>query len=314
MQASTAPIPAKLAPTAVRLAALWVLGVTSIKLFRGSPNDLPAIIRDHFFGPKLNFNLSIGIELSCAFVAMLYPRRGFAPLTALSVVFIGVLTYLISIGATSCGCFGGAIKFSPWLMLTVDASLLACMLATKPWTSIRPTKFPALLAGVAVIAAFAAPWLLIKTATIPAPVNTTVDGSVPAVWQLPPKPWPRYVDVHFEKHIGDSIHSTELAPWMDTHAYQMDAAWIFYRVTCPHCADYLRQLSNEYTGEQMYVLVRVIDPDDEEKKPWLVDQMPPGEKAELPGEVDFVLTPGGTPCEVVLEHGIVKTATYRAEE
>jgi hypothetical protein len=307
------PLREKLAPAAVRLAALWVLTVTSIKLFKGSPNDLPVIIRDHFFGPKLNFNLSIGVELSCALVAMLYPRRGFALLAALSVVFIGVLVYLISIGATSCGCFGGAIKFSPWAMLSVDGALLALMLATRPW-ALPPSKAPAIPIALAVAASFAAPWLLISTATVAPLVTPPIDGTVPAAWHLPAKPWPRYVEDHFEREIGKSIHTTELARWMDTHAVQTDATWIFYRVTCDHCAAYLRRLSNEFTGTQVYVFVRKVEPDDDTKKPWAVDEMPPGDKVELPSELDFVLTPENTPIELVLEGGIIKSATYRGEE
>jgi hypothetical protein len=64
----------------------------------------------------------------------------------------------------------------------------------------------------------------------------------------------------------------------------------------------------------VYVFVRKVEPDDDTKKPWAVDEMPPGDKVELPSELDFVLTPENTPIELVLEGGIIKSATYRGEE
>jgi hypothetical protein len=314
MQDSHASLRAKLAPAAVRLAALWVLSVTSIKLFKGSPNDLPEFIRRHFFGPEINFNLSIGVELACVWLGLLHPRTGFAALTALSTVFISVLVYLISIGATSCGCFGGAIKFSPWLMLSVDGSLLALMLATTPWRSIRPKAFPTLIASIAIAVSFAAPWIKNPPRSVPDAPPVAVEANAGSAWQLPAKPWPNFVDWNATKWIGKSIHETKLAIWIDTHAHQTDGSWIFYRVMCPHCAAYLRRLFNEYDGSQTYVLVRVPESSDpEDKSNWEVEQVPPGEMVSLPGGINWDPSPN-TPCELVLEGGVLKSAEFRGEE
>jgi hypothetical protein len=303
----------KLAPRAVRLAALWVLTVTSIKLFKGSPNDLPPIIRDHFFGPKLNFNLSIGVELTGALLGLLHPRVGFALLTALMLLFVSVLLYLISQGATSCGCFGGAISFPPWAMLLVDGSLLACMLATRPWRSIRATRVPVVLGGIAALASFAAPWLLIRTSEVKAPLREqTQDGSLPAVWRLP-EPLPEYALLEPSTWIGKSIHETQLAVWMDTSAYPTDGSWVLYQVQCPHCRDYLRRMESEFaSAPRSYVLINLADHGDDDPEKREVDLMPPGDLVELPllARGWAGLTP---PWELVLEGGVVKDAQFRGD-
>jgi hypothetical protein len=281
--------------------------VTSIKLFKGSPNDLPPFIRDHFFGPQLNFNLSIGVELSCAFLALLHPRWGFAALSALMSFFVGVLLYLISQGATSCGCFGGAIKFPPWAMLSVDGSLLAFMLLTKPWSSIRKSKAPLALIGFATVVAFAAPWLLISTKKV-APPSATVDGSASAVWQLPAKPWPRYVDLPVEKWVGKPIRETELGPWIDTSVFPSENnRWVIYLHSCEHCRDYLRKLYNENPIDLDLVLIEIKD-----DRPRVVDLVPQTDwKAELSAEIQWVISP---PWELLLRGGVVQEAHFRAEE
>lgn len=298
---------AKLAPFAVRLAALWVGGVTAFKLFQGSPNALPPFIRDNFLGPTLNFNLSIGVELSCAFLALLHPRTGSIAMTALMCVFVGVLVYLITLGATSCGCFGGAIDFPPAGMLAIDGALLALILLTRPWSTIRPTKPPIVVASLVAVISFAAPWLVISTAKVTPLPSATVDGSQPAVWQPPVKPWPRYVNLKTADWPGKSIHELEFAPWLDTRALPSDAnRWVVYQHSCEHCRDYLRKLYNEAPVDPELVLVEIVD--SQERKVDLVPDTP--WKAVLPLEVDFVAS---YPWELTLEGGVIKAAHFRGD-
>jgi hypothetical protein len=284
--------------------------VTSIKLLKGSPNDIPSFIRDHFFGPQINFNLSIGVELACAFAALLYPRRMFAPLAALMTFFVGVLLVLIWQGATSCGCFGGAIKFPPWAMLCVDGSLLAFMLATRPWRAAGAARMPWPAIAMTTVIAFGAPWVLVRTGKVEAP--KPAEAGTAAVWQLPPKPWPNWAELPVESWVGKSIHETELAAWMDTHGYPTDATWIIYRVTCPHCAAYLRRLFNEFAAEpKQYVFVRLSEVDEEKTRVVDAAQMPPGEEAVLPAEVNWGNQP---PWELVLDGGVVRSAKFYGDE
>jgi hypothetical protein len=160
----------RLSPLSVRLPALWVLAVSSIKMWKGSPNDIPLIVRENSpLGTDATFYATISIELAFALVALLHPRLGWLLMSALMTVFVAVLLYLISIGATSCGCFGGAISLSPAGMLAIDGSLFAFLLATRPWRSIARTRtpWPAILAAAA--AGAAAPWVLVRNVTYEAP-------------------------------------------------------------------------------------------------------------------------------------------------
>ncbi|MCY3001990.1 MAG: hypothetical protein NTV21_09310 [Planctomycetota bacterium] len=343
----TAPTPfALLSPLSVRLPALWVLGVASIKMFGGSPNDIPEFLRTSFLGPDMAFFGAIMVELSFALVALVFPRWGWMLMSALYAVFLGVLTHLIATGAASCGCFGGAVSLSPASMMAIDGSFLALMLATRPWRAIPkgPTNWlvVALLAGLGA----AAPWILVENEQIevPAPVqvpptpaasapasNDTTNGAgagsqqpdannagtpPPAVavgaWRLPEK-FPQYVHLRPPEWVGKSIHETQLAVWMDTRAYPEDATWILYLETCSHCAEYLKQLEANFANDpKVYVFVRLSTDKDEVEQ--VVHIKPPGEQAALPKETSWVVSPQLPPWELVLEGGIVRSATAHGDE
>jgi hypothetical protein len=309
----------KLARVAVGLAALWVLGVSSIKLFLGTPSSLPPLVRDGWFGPDLNFRLSIAVELAFALVALIWPRRGFAPLALLYAVFVAVLVQLISQGAKSCGCFGGAITFPPALMISVDATLLVLMLAARPWKTISPGKPPYLALAAAVALAAIQPWIWIPPQP-PAPV------AVPPIAGGPEEPSPaaptnaqapverpRYVVLEPEDWAGKSIHETELAPWLDTWSLPGDATWVLYFVSCEHCERYLQRLKSEFADDpKLYVMVELGEKDGEERR--VVDpelDMPPGEHAKTPDDIQWVITP---PWELILEGHTVKEAVDRGKE
>ena len=343
----TAPTPfALLSPLSVRLPALWVLGVASIKMFWGSPNDIPDFLRTSFLGPDMAFFGAIMVELAFALVALAFPRWGWMLMSALYTVFLGVLTHLIASGAASCGCFGGAVSLSPASMLAIDGTFVALMLATRPWSAIpkRPTNWlvVALLAGVGA----AAPWLLVQNEQIelpppvqvptqpdpgstPAPVapngagestqQPATDGTnapPPAValggWRLPEK-FPQYVHIKPLEWIGKSIHETQLAVWMDTRAYPEDATWILYLETCSHCAEYLKELEASFASDpKVYVFVRLSTDKDEIEK--LVHIKPPGEEVALPKETSWVVSPQLPPWALVLEGGIVRSAVSHGDE
>lgn len=289
----------RLAPLSVRLAALWVLAVSAIKLFLGDPGSLPEPFRTHFLGPDLNFRLSISVEFAVAALALLHPRWGFLALCTLMGVFVPVLVYLLATGAESCGCFGGALKFPPAAMLAVDGSLLAFMLATRPLRSIAPRPAPKLALAASFAVAAALPWLVVPRAPT-APVESAQGG-----WRLP-QVLPRYAVLRPAEWEGQPIERSELAVWMDVAQHSPDATWILYRINCPHCAELLQRLAAEYpTDPKPYVLVAFREPRDEAER--VVHVLPPGEQVDLTDSVAWQIE---TPWTLLLEGGLVRRAQF----
>jgi len=160
---------------------------------------------------------------------------------------------------------------------------------------------------MAAAGAFAAPWLLIRTSEVALPPPVSVGDSAQA-WQLPPKPWPRFVDFPVAKWVGKPIREAQIAPWVDTSALPSDNnRWVIYRHSCEHCRDYLRQLHAATPVDPELVLIEILD-----DLPRAVDLMPDTPwKAELPKEVEWVFTP---PWELILGGGVIKSATFRGPE
>ncbi|MBM3990604.1 MAG: hypothetical protein FJ298_06285 [Planctomycetes bacterium] len=352
---------AKLSPLAVRLPALWILGVALIKLVAGSPADIPLFIRENplsqALGEQLNFQWIVAIELAFSLIALFVPRIGWWLVSTLLTVFVGVLLKLIAEGSTSCGCFGGAITLSPYAMLAIDGSLFAFLLFTRPWQAIPAAPLPlARLVPAALVGAvtpfMALPlvdgWRKSQTST-PTPTNTTgaavttptrpaplvlpqipnsnpgtsaarpnsADGLlVPSFdasgrWKLPDS-LPRWARLRPPEWIGKSIHDTDLAVWMDTRTYPEDGTWILYLETCSHCADYLKTLEASFASDpKLYVFVRLATDKDEAEG--VVTLKPPGEQAALPKEVTWVVGPELPPWELVLEGGVVRSATRHGD-
>ena len=366
---------AKLSPLAVRLPALWILGVALIKLTAGSPADIPIFIRENplsqALGEQLNFQLIVAIELAFALVALFVPRIGWKLVSALLTIFVGVLLKLIAEGSTSCGCFGGAISLSPYAMLAIDGSLFAFLLFTRPWQALPAAPLPlarlALAALVGVVTPFVAlplidSWRKAQATpsapTTPPNTDTTAPGTTtpagdtstsspklpapPALPQLPksnpnaanarpnsadgflvpsfdasgkwklPDSLPRWARLRPPEWIGKSIHDTDLAVWMDTRAFPEDGTWILYLETCSHCADYLKELEANFGSDpKLYVFVRLATDKDETEQ--VVKIKPPGEQAALPKEVTWVVGPELPPWELVLEGGMVRSATRHGD-
>lgn len=286
----------------VRLAALWILLGALFKLFVGSPNDLPPIVREFVLGPTLTFRLAIAIELSIALPALLLPRRLWGLVALQLAVFCAILVQLTLSGAESCGCFGSKVTLPPWAMLAIDGTLLALILLARPWRGERGgVRFLVPVAG-ALLFAWIAPFTLIDSG----------GGGAPSAASAPtnggdasdaPRALPRFVDWDVESWIGKPIGQTGLAALLDVALYPSDATWVLYSPTCGHCAEYLRRLEGEWVNDpKLYVLVEL--PGDE-GSPRAVDAMPPGEHAALPSEVAYVVTP---PWELVLEGGVVTHA------
>jgi hypothetical protein len=158
-----------LARVALTLGLLWLAAGALYKLFEGSPNDLPATVKEHSpLGALDTMRLAIGIELAVIGLVIAVPRIGWFFLSSAFAVFIAVLVPLALAGEASCGCFGGNISIDPKVMLAVDGALLVMILATRPW-SVLPRESG--LGAASLLPFFAvaalAPYGKIKPAVLP---------------------------------------------------------------------------------------------------------------------------------------------------
>jgi hypothetical protein len=291
------------APAVVRIVALWVLGVSLLKLASGSPNDLPAPVRELLFpalGADLAFRLTSAIELSVALVALLQPRLGWPLLGGLLAVFLVVLVQLVAAGAKSCGCFGPGLDVPPGVMLAIDGAGLAAILVARPWSSLPRGRPRFLWIALTLAAAWGLPWIALPPQEPAAPPTPAGEA-----WQ-PPAELPRYAELSPAAWVGKPLRETQLGRWLDVARYP-DGTWILYRVTCDHCAAHLARIAQGFVSDpKIYVFVRLSEPFKEAER--VVHELPPGEEAVLPRlEKGWVVE---APWELQVEGGIVTSAVF----
>ncbi len=297
----------RLALLAIRLSALWVLIVASIKLFQGSPSDLPLVVQNFMDGMDVGqkFRVVVAIELSVVFLAFLRPTWAWPLLVGMFSLFVAILVKLIAEGSDSCGCFGGAIKIKPATMLVLDGICLAGLIATRPWRNLLATPTPWLLTVTALAAAWVAPFLIFKNEQLP---TQQPDHSGTVAWQLPAKmPEFQVINPNKQAWLGKHVKETPLGALIDVDLYPQDATWILYRITCDHCAKELQAITNDpVLSQKLYVLVRIPEPDEEQFRQVLPAHYPPmHQEAILPPLARGYM--GQTPWTLELEGGVIKS-------
>jgi len=299
--------PQRFALIGIRLAALWVAAGALFKLFAGTPNDLPPVVRGLGLDPDLIFRLAIAVELTVVFAVLLRPRRSWPLIVALFLVFDVVLALLVGLlvrggGVTlfaalfspdvSCGCFGSTVTIPPGVMMSIDSALLVLVLASRPWRAgLRPLA-PVWVAGVLIAAGVAAPFAWIP----PAEWNPGAEGG--AAKQ-------RYCVIDLKKWQGELIYDTQLARIVpEPDSLPADGNYVFWRQTCEHCAEHLRRLAETDDMSRPYVLIRLKEKGDTPENDG-VHLKPSGghvTELDLPDDVEYVLT---TPADLDVEGGIV---------
>lgn len=288
----------KLATTAIAVAALWILAGALFKLFRGTPKDLPQLVRDLPLALGLTYKLVISAELAVALVALLRPRWGWPLVVLLLLVFDAVLTQQIAAGEESCGCFGQDFPIPPWGMLVIDTALLAFVVLTRPWSARLGRGAPLAVLAVALAVAIGGAWLVDRQ--LP---DDPAGGGEPTL-----TPLGQWVELDLASWVGKDLAETPLARWLDVYQYWPDALWVLWRQTCEHCAEHLAHLALTETGERSLVLLQLEEEHDTEANR-VVHSLPQGDfvlQASLPDTVDYVVT---TPAEMeVVEWKVVSAA------
>ena len=284
---ATERVPGGFAVFVTRLGALWVLVGAGLKLFLGTPYDLPQIVQHLPLDLVLTYQIAIAAELTVGILAMLKPRWAWLLLLVLLLLFDVALITQIRDGEPSCGCFGSNIDVPPVVMLVIDSVLILLLLISRPWASLGRDGIHALALAMLLVVVVPLPWVLDRSS------SASQDG--PLVGR------PFYL-VDIQKWPGTRLADKELARHVDLEGLPQDGLWMFYANTCEDCAELLEYLAMVEGGQRPVVLLRLPDRPDEEPK---VHDLPAGEHVhvvELPDDLDWVVTP---PAAFVLADGCV---------
>ncbi len=285
----------------VRAVAAWVIAGALFKLLAGTPADLPSVLRDLPVPLGLQYRTAISIELAVVALAIFAPRVAWLLEAAMLAVFVAILVALVARGDANCGCFGSSVSVPPAAMLAIDGTLLAALLASRPWRI--PAGAGRSLVRVAALGAplgagIAAPWALARAARGAPGPGAAVPGSpmLPAYAVLTPAEW-----------IGKPVEKTSIGRWLDLAALPKTGLYVIYRMTCEHCGKHLFELAAADDGTRPIVLVRIVDKGEDPAR-FAVEVKPAGAhvtEVTLPESVDWVVT---TPAEFELADGVVTRA------
>jgi hypothetical protein len=278
------PLPApRWSVWAVRLVGLWILAGGLLKLFLGSPADLPDVLR-HVPLPLLRvFQGAIAIEIFVGLFAILVPSRGWPLALLLLITFASLLGVMLADGAKSCGCFGKSIQFPPAVALAIDGGLLLLLLAARPWRLARPGTWAIGAALAALAVGVAMPLYFLRP-----------EGS-------------NLVSFDLRSWVGKSLKETPIAPWLGEEEPR-DGLWFFYRTGCEICGDCLKRMPLVERGEREVTLVHLAEPEDPDHpvKAHVLPSAPNFHHIEFPPTMEWYVTP---PAEVVVQDG--KVVSFR---
>lgn len=296
------------------LGALWLATGAFYKLIWGNPGDLPQPFFDmvDWFGIEASksqlYVLAIASELCVVVLALLRPKLGWIPLAATFLFFEAILAPLIASGAESCGCLGGTIKIHPILMASIDGVILLGLFASRPWRAagMQPV-LPTVLVGALLAASIAAPIVKLSGNEPSADeVRKVLEGGDEGEG-APDVALPKFVELTPPDWIGQMIYDTPLATWLpNIDTMPTDGTFVFWRMTCDHCAEHLLELANEPPTEAL-VLIRIREEIDETQAP-AVHVLPQGGHVfeyELTEKVEWVIS---TPADMKVEGATIVDA------
>lgn len=270
-----------LAALLTRLIGLWLLFGAMMKLFYGSPADLPLVGQDLPLDTgMIVLKVVIGIEVIAGAAALLRPSRGWLPAAMLLCVFVAITALQVVRGEESCGCFGTAVTVTPELMLGVDAGLLLLLLLARPWR-LQPGRADL-------------PWIAVAVVALAGiGLAVTIDRRATGIDYCTKPPSGAMVDLKVEDWVGRPLTETWLCPWLNEEEKIADGVIVLWKKSCEVCAEHLRNLDAEQ-GERDVVLILL--PKEFEDETNVVDLVPSGawvQAVELPTGYDWWITPPG---------------------
>jgi len=279
-----------------RLVGLWILAGAFLKLFQGSPADLPQVLRDLPLDTGLVFRLAISGELVVGLLAVLRPSRGWLPAKILTLAFLIILVTQVVGGEDSCGCFGAVMTISPMVMLIIDAIAFLALVVVKPWRLERDkAELPWAATALVILGCLVLPWVIDNQTTTADVAAGNTDGN-------------QWVELKWDTWKDKALKDTEIWPLLQPRAQIDEGLIILWSPTCEVCEEHLMTLHGTQQGQQPVVLLELpLDFDDEKI---VVKVLPKGAYVvsyKLPKATYVDVTP---PLHVEIEDGKVK-AVYQ---
>ncbi|MCP4759570.1 MAG: hypothetical protein GY894_03810 [Planctomycetes bacterium] len=299
---------------------IWITAGAATKLVERSPKLLPEHLRGllESVGFDLHVALAffIAIEFAAIAVMVLLPRlaRGTAVLMLLT--FCLVLLYEMFNGnVTSCGCLG-SVSPPPWLMLSIDLTLLILVVALPvrsiPLMNDRASwALVTLLSAVLGIVAFTR--VLGGATGVTVVVDTpTQDGETSATSNenngSPAVTLPAYYSINTSDWPGQHMSDIDLLSWIPNLPDSITSGkqyLILYSRTCEHCNELLLEYFS-FDPPAPTTLVAIPENKDGFIEEGTLENpcLDCGE-VELPIGVDWLITP---PVVISLEDGVIRCA------
>ncbi|MBL4770689.1 MAG: hypothetical protein JKY61_06010 [Planctomycetes bacterium] len=304
---------------ALFLAMAWLLAGALFKLLKGSPADLPpTILQMSPLSVYDTFRGAIAIELCIVALALIWPRLGWMCLTAIYIVFLGLLGKLVAAGAESCGCLGGSIKLAPWVMMAIDGTLLVLLLASRPWKRLPKTRKPMLRVVTLVpifAVAFLLPWTKFMEVVLPPKVTGNGDNTIVVKGADPAPVKGDFYMFNIEDWEGEFFYDLDLGrltnPAGGLQTLPAPLHVVLYRKSCEHCRDHISELATNPPDDWPIALVRIPEIDDENAVD-VIELKPDGHFALelMPLERGYGIT---TPSSFDVDEGFMVTNVKEVE-
>ena len=287
---------------------LWILTGAAFKLAEHTPTLLPRnFLR---FADTLQIDLNwllasiLTVEFAAIAVMLVVPRIArLAAVVMLSVFCLVLIGEMFAGNFTSCGCLGGYSP-PPWLMLTIDATLLIGVCTFTPGTTESPDT-----ANPSATCSMGTPtqWMIVTGVTLILGILSFVQvlGDHRSHDTLTVIDLPDYVLPDIDGYVGMPLTEIDLYPYLSGLPENITTGQhylIFFSRTCDHCQELLLDHFAFHMPVPTTVVAVPENKDGFETQGTLEQPCETCLELELPVGADWILTP---PLLLAIEDGMI---------